>query len=76
MSILRTEIHVAHTPEEAEAIAIGGLPHVIDQHQCASCGADVGCTEGKFTPIAIILNEDSDWYACMACVAPALWPRN
>lgn len=76
MSTMHNEIHVAHTPAESETLHDAGLPHVTDEVDCASCGAVIGYTLDRFVPVAIVLNDEHDWFLCLRCVAPALWPRN
>lgn len=70
------EIHVVHSPADAELAAIAGLPDIIDEETCAGCGASVGCVDGKFKPVAIVLTENSDWLLCIVCAGPAVQPRN
>lgn len=76
MSTYHAEAHIIHSPEEAETLASAGLPHVTTELTCASCAAPIGCVGGKFVPTAIMLNDEHEWTLCMACVAPAVWPRN
>ena len=74
--IQRSEIHIVHSPEDAELAADGGLIEIVDEQPCANCGSSVGCVEGKFIPVAITLNEEAEWLLCLACIFPAVKPRS
>lgn len=74
--IMNHEIHVAHSAAESETLTLAGLPQVTDSIDCASCGDAVGCVNGRFVPVAFVLNEDHEWTICLRCAAPCLWPRN
>lgn len=74
--MMHHEIHVAHSASESEDLALAGLPLVTDSIDCSSCGDAVGSVEGKFVPLAFILNEDKEWAVCLRCASPCLWPRN
>lgn len=74
--LTNTEIHVVHNPSDAELAALAGLTHILDEETCAGCGASVGCVDTAFKPVAIVLNEDHEWFLCLSCAGPAVKPRN
>lgn len=76
LMLMHHEIHVAHNATESEALTTAGFPPVTDAIDCASCGDSVGCVDGKFVPLAFVLNEDHEWPLCLRCASPCLWPRN
>jgi len=70
------ELHVALTPAEAEELALCGLPTLGDTEICSNCGTDIGNVNGKFVPLAFVLNETEEHNLCLSCAAPVTRPRS
>lgn len=74
--IVSNEIHIIHTPKDAETAEIVGLPGIGDECSCANCGTLVGRTGRKFTALALVLSEKDTWHLCLACASPVVKPRS
>lgn len=71
------ELHVALTAEDAELLALVGLPPLKDTEMCSNCATDIGYTaDGKFIPLALVLNEYEAHNLCLSCSAPVTRPRS
>lgn len=74
--MIHTEVHIVHNTHEAALLETAGLPTLRPTPEtCANCGAPVGCAE-KFIPLAVVLNDKTDWRLCMTCASPSIQPRS
>ena len=69
------EVHVIETELDSIAACSSGLlvePFFIAA--CATCGDDVGSTDASFTPFAVVLDDEDEWYLCAYCAEPVTDP--
>jgi hypothetical protein len=73
--MMHIELHVLETADDVPKAELAGLIELTDEELCEHCGDAVGFDRyNVFTPLAVVLNEDSVWVMCVNCVEPILDP--
>ena len=74
--MLRLEVFVLETGNEAEEAESDGLVTFDGSEECASCEEPVGFVDGSHVPCVLILDDEADiyWFTCLDCAEPVVDP--
>jgi hypothetical protein len=65
------ELHVMEHGSDMDKAVVSGLLDVEElstEIACTACSEEVGITVAAYFPFAVVLDEDSKWLMCTACI--------
>ena len=65
------ELHVMEHGSDMDKAVVSGLLEVGElstEIACTACSEEVGITVAAYFPFAVVLDEDSKWLMCTACI--------